>query len=93
MFSFGSCRNNCLLFTKALVLLASNEWGLQHGPDQFSAACNQAGMKNGTKKTKVLCLSRKPGHIMLEFSSNTLQQVQLLQFFPKCAIRKRFFHV
>ena len=48
-----NCRINCLLFSDDVVLLASLQQGFQHELDHFSAACNQAGMKNSTKNTEI----------------------------------------
>jgi len=56
----GSCRINRLLFAEDLVLLASSQQGLQHEPNRFSAACDQAKVKISTKKTEVSCLSGNP---------------------------------
>jgi len=55
----GSCRINHLPFADGLVMCRSSEQGLQHAFDQFPTARDKAGIKNGTKLTRVLCLSRK----------------------------------
>ena len=56
------------------------EQGLQHALDRFSAACDQAGMKNSTKMTEVLCLTRNPSQCTLQVSGITLQQVEKLKY-------------
>jgi len=74
--TFGSCRISRLHSADALVLLASSEQGLQHAPDWFAAACDEAGMKISTENTEVLCLSRNESQCVLQVSSHTLQQVE-----------------
>jgi len=76
----GSCRVNRLLFADDFVLLASSQEGLQHALDRFSAACDRPRMKISTKKTEVLCLSRKTRQCMLQASGNILQQVVYFQY-------------
>ena len=48
----GSWRINRLFFADGLLLLATSQQGLQHVFERFSAACDQAGMKVSTKKTR-----------------------------------------
>ena len=58
--TIGRCKIRGLLFRDDLVLLASLESGLQYALNGFSAACDIAGMKISTSKTKILRLSRNP---------------------------------
>ena len=76
-FTVRSCRISRLLFVDDLVLHASSEQGLQHTLHRFSVVCNQTAMKISTKKTEVLCLSRKLKAVALQASGNILQQVRL----------------
>jgi len=54
----GSNRINHLIFADHLVLLESSEQGFQQTFDQFSAACDQTGMKIISWKTEELYVSR-----------------------------------
>jgi len=45
----------CVLRTKWCCMRVSSQQGLQHAFDRFSAACDQAGTQNSTKKIEVLC--------------------------------------
>jgi len=76
----GSCRINRLLFADDFVLLASSQQSFQHVLDRLSVACDRAGMKISTKKTKALCLSTNPRQCMLQVSGNTLQQVETFKY-------------
>ena len=51
--TIGRCKISWLLTADYLVLLASYESGLQDALNDFAAACDIAGMKIGTSKTKV----------------------------------------
>ena len=51
--TIGSSKISWLLFADDLVLLASSESGLQHSLNNFAAACDIAGIKISTSKTKV----------------------------------------
>jgi len=53
--TLGSCRINHLLFDSTACIFWN---GLQHALDQFSVACDQAGMKFSTKKIRALCFFR-----------------------------------
>ena len=46
--TFRECNIRCLLFADNLALLSSNRSDLQYSLDQFSKACLDAGMKDGT---------------------------------------------
>ena len=58
--TIGNCKISRLLFADDLVLLSSTEFGLQRALNSFADACNTAGMKISTAKTKVLHFSRNP---------------------------------
>jgi len=77
----GNCKINRLLIAEDLVLLAFSDQGLQHALGRFTAACGQTGMKISTKKTEVLCFSRRPSQCTLQVSGNTLQKVEKFKYF------------
>ena len=58
--TIGNCKISRLLFADDLVLLSSTEFGLQRALNSFADACNTAGIKISTAKTKVLHFSRNP---------------------------------
>jgi len=58
----------------------SSPQGLQDAFDRFSAACDQAGTKIGSKKFKVLYLLGRPRKCFLQVSGNTLQQVEAFKY-------------
>ena len=83
--TLGSCRINRLHFADDLVLLASSSrQGVKHALGWFCAACAQAGMQISTRKTEVLCSSRKPTQCMLLVSGGEwaahLRQMSLRLF-------------
>jgi len=49
-----------------LLLLEFSQQTLQDALDQFSAACNHAGLKTSTTNTEVFCLSRNSRHCELD---------------------------
>ena len=53
---------------------------LQYALDLLSAACDQAGMKLSTEKTKVLCFSRNPSQCALQVSGKTQQQIEKFKY-------------
>jgi len=61
------------------VLLATSQQGVQNALIGFQLrASKQAGTKFNTKKTDVLCLTRRPKQCIQQVSGNTLQQVKLM---------------
>ena len=78
--TIGNCKISRLLFANDLVLLSSTESGLQRALNSFADACNTAGMKISTAKTKVLHLSRNPDQCLLQVNGATLKQVEKLKY-------------
>ena len=56
----GDCTVQRQLDADDLVLIDSNQNGLQQALDRFSDACSVAGMKISTTKIETMCLSRQP---------------------------------
>jgi len=63
-----------------LVLLASSEQCLQHALDRFAAACDQAGMKISTKKTRYYVSTETQGSVRANKRGSTLQQVEKFKY-------------
>ena len=63
-----NCKISLLLFADDLVLLSSTESGLQRALNSFAYACDTAGIKISTAKTKIpiLHLLRSPAHCVLQ---------------------------
>ena len=67
----GNCKISRLLFADDLVLLSSTQSGLQRALNSFADACDTAGMKINTAKTKILHLSRNPDQYVLKVNGAT----------------------
>jgi len=80
----GNCRMNrllCSLRTNWHYMRGSFQQGLQHAFDLFYSACDQAGTKISTKKTELLCFSRRPKQCTACFHDN--KPGLILIFTPK----------
>ena len=75
-----NCKISRLLFTDDLVLLCSAESGLQRSLNSFADACNTAGIKISTAKTKIVHLSRNPDQSVLQVNGATLKQVEKFKY-------------
>ncbi|TWW61017.1 hypothetical protein D4764_05G0011070 [Takifugu flavidus] len=64
-----------LLFANDVVLLASSARDLQRSLDRFAAACETAGMRISTSKSKAMVLNRKKVECLLRFKEEVLPQV------------------
>ena len=69
-----------LLFADDLALLTSNKSDLQYALDRFSNACLDVGMKIGTAKTEIMCLSRYPVQCSFLTNGVTLQQTEKFKY-------------
>ena len=78
--TIGNCKISRPLSAEELVLLSSTESGFQRALNGFADACNTAGMKTSTAKTKILHLSRNPDQCMLQVNGATLKQVEKFKY-------------
>ena len=78
--TIGKCKINRLLFADDLVLLASSKSGIQYALNGFAAACNIAGVKISTSKTKILLLSRISVQCSLQVGCALLKQVEKFKY-------------
>ena len=69
-----------LLFADDLVLLSSTEPGLHLALHSFADACQSAGMKISTAKTKILYLSINPDQYACQVNGATLKQVEKFKY-------------
>ena len=76
----GNCKISRLLFADDLVLLSSTQSGLQHALNSFADACDTAGMKINTAKTKILHLSRNPDQYVLKVNGATQKLVEKFKY-------------
>ena len=74
--TIGNYKISRLLFADDLVLLFSTEFGLQRALNSFADACDTAGIKISTAKTKLRHLSRNPDQCVLQVNGATLKQVE-----------------
>ena len=78
--TIGRCKISRLLFADDLVLLSSSESGLQHALIGFAAACDIAGTKISTSKTKVLRFSRIPVQCSMQVGGVSMKQVEKFKY-------------
>ena len=71
----GTCEISRLLFADNLVLLASSKCGLQHALNDFTDACDIAGMKISTSKIEIPHLMKNPLQCSLQIGCISLKQV------------------
>ena len=71
---FGIC-----CFADDFALLSLNKSGLQL--DRFPDACLNAGMKNSTAKTEIICMSRHLVQCPFQTNGVTLQQTEKFNTF------------
>ncbi|TWW81841.1 R2 Retrovirus-related Pol polyprotein from type I retrotransposable element [Takifugu flavidus] len=77
---FGDLRIGSLLFADDVVLLASSARNLQRSLDRFAAACEAAGMKISTSKSKAMVLNQKKVECLLRVKEEILPQVEELKY-------------
>ncbi|TWW81730.1 R2DM Retrovirus-related Pol polyprotein from type II retrotransposable element [Takifugu flavidus] len=77
---FGDLRIGSLLFADDVVLLASSARDLQLSLDRFAAACEAAGMKISTSKSKAMVLDRKKVEFLLRVKEEILPQVEEFKY-------------
>ena len=78
--TIGNFKISPLLFADDLVLLSCAESGLQRALNSFADACNTAGMKISTAKTKVLHFSRNPDQCVLQVNAATVKQIEKFKY-------------
>ncbi|TWW74691.1 hypothetical protein D4764_14G0006940 [Takifugu flavidus] len=77
---FGDLRIGSLPFADDVVLLASSARDLQRSLDRFATACEAAGMKISTSKSKAMVLNRKKVESLLRVKEEILPQVEEFKY-------------